>query len=102
MRNVATATRSECGMTESHVYNAIVSLLDANGVAYRAVHHEPTHTSEESARARGEEVRVGGKALLVKTEDMFRLFVLSAALKLDSAAVRAATYFGDRMPMRTE
>ena len=29
---------------------------------FREVHHEPTRTSEESARARGEELRVGGKA----------------------------------------
>jgi len=31
---------------------------------------------------------VGGKALVVKVDDMFRLFVLSAARKLDSAAVK--------------
>jgi Ala-tRNA(Pro) deacylase len=33
-------------------------------------------------------VRIGGKALLVKTGDYFRLFVLSAALKLDADAVK--------------
>ena len=31
---------------------------------------------------------IGGKALLLKVGDDFRLFVLSAALKLDSAALR--------------
>jgi len=31
---------------------------------------------------------VGGKALVVKVGDEFRLFVLSAALKFDSAAVK--------------
>ena len=31
---------------------------------------------------------MGGKALLVKTGEQFRLFVLSAVLKLDSAAVK--------------
>lgn len=61
-------------------------------VAFREVHHEPTRTSEESARARGEELRIGGKALLIKTDADFRLFVLSADRKLDSAAIRA--HFG--------
>ena len=37
---------------------------------------------------RGEDVRVGGKALLIKTGEEFRLFVLSASLKLDSAAIK--------------
>ena len=58
----------------------------------REAHHEPTRTSEESARARGEEMRVGGKALVVKVDDTFRLFVLSADRKLDSGAIKA--HFG--------
>jgi Ala-tRNA(Pro) deacylase len=62
--------------------------LAAEGVSFREVHHEPTRTSEESARARGEELRVGGKALLIKVDDVYRLFVLSADRKLDSAAVK--------------
>lgn len=62
--------------------------LRGNDVAFREVHHEPTRTSEESARARGEELRVGGKALLIKADNDFRLFVLSADRKLDSAAIR--------------
>jgi prolyl-tRNA editing enzyme YbaK/EbsC (Cys-tRNA(Pro) deacylase) len=62
--------------------------LMAEGVALREVHHEPTRTSEDSARARGEELKVGGKALLLKVDDAFRLFVLSAHRKLDSAAIK--------------
>jgi len=62
--------------------------LRAEGVPFREVHHEPTRTSEESARARGESLRVGGKALLIKVDEQFRLFVLSAEKKLDSGAIR--------------
>jgi Ala-tRNA(Pro) deacylase len=58
-------------------------------IRFREVHHEPTRTSEESARARGEELRVGGKALVIKVDDTFRLFVLSADRKLDSAAIKS-------------
>jgi Ala-tRNA(Pro) deacylase len=62
--------------------------LTAEGVLFREIHHEPTRTSEDSARARGEELRVGGKALLIKVDAVFRLFILSADRKLDSAAIK--------------
>ena len=62
--------------------------LRAQAIDFREVHHAPTFTSEESAKARGEDLRIGGKALLMKTGDVFRLFVLSASLKADSAALR--------------
>jgi Ala-tRNA(Pro) deacylase len=68
--------------------------LSEEGVSFREVHHEPTRTSEDSARARGEDMRVGGKALLIKVDDVYRLFVLSADRKMDSAAVKR--YFGAR------
>jgi len=71
------------------IFHTIRAWLQAESVAFREVHHEPTRTSEESARARGEELRVGGKALLIKVDAEFRLFVLSADRKLDSAAIRA-------------
>ncbi len=70
------------------VLDAICDLLDRESVDYRRVHHEPTYTSEESARVRGESVRIGGKAILMKTDDVFRLFVLSAALKVHSRAIK--------------
>jgi prolyl-tRNA editing enzyme YbaK/EbsC (Cys-tRNA(Pro) deacylase) len=69
-------------------FNAIVEWLRRENVSFRHVNHQPTFTSEESAAARGEPVQVGGKALVVKVGDEFRLFVLSAALKFDSAAVK--------------
>lgn len=70
------------------VFEAIRTLLDANDVDYRVVEHGPTRTSEESAAARGEELKVGGKALVLKVDDDFGLYVLSAATKLDSGALR--------------
>ena len=66
----------------------ILELLDREGVSYRQISHEPTRTSEDSARARGEALETGGKALLLKAGEYFALFVLSAALKLDSPAVK--------------
>jgi Ala-tRNA(Pro) deacylase len=70
----------------------IQAWLQRESVSFREVHHQPTRTSEESAQARGEDLRVGGKALLLRVDSEFRLFVLSADRKLDSAAIR--TVFG--------
>ena len=62
--------------------------LNAADISYREVEHEPTRTSEESAAARGEELRVGAKALLLRTDNVFQLLVLPADRKLDSTAIR--------------
>jgi prolyl-tRNA editing enzyme YbaK/EbsC (Cys-tRNA(Pro) deacylase) len=70
------------------VLDEIRAWLTRENAGFREAHHEPTRTSEESARARGEEMRVGGKALVVKVDDTFRLFVLSADRKLDSGAIK--------------
>ncbi len=62
--------------------------LHEAGIDFREVQHQPTRTSEESAAARGEPLNVGAKALLLKTDDVFQLFVLPADRKLDSTAIR--------------
>src|SRR5262249_13142580 len=48
----------------------------------------PTFTSEESAAARGEELGVGAKALLLMTDGRLNLFVIPADQKLDTAAIK--------------
>ncbi len=67
----------------------IRQLFKSAGIVAREVEHAPTATSEESAAARGEPLYVGAKALLLKTDELFRLFVLPADAKLDSAAVKS-------------
>lgn len=74
-------------MTNSTL-DQIRQLLDQHGIAYREVEHAPTTTSEASAQARGEPLEIGGKALVLKVDQMFGLFVFSAARRLDSDAVR--------------
>ena len=73
---------------DAHVLTAIRGLLRQRGVEFQELHHRPTYTSAESAHARGGDLRVGGKALLLKTDERFSLFVLSGAAKVDSAAIR--------------
>ena len=71
--------------------------LTAENAAFREVHHEATFTSEDSARARGEELRVGGKALLMRSGDTFALFVLPADRKADSGAIRRELQAGKKL-----
>lgn len=75
-------------------FDAIRTHLTAAGVPFRTVHHAPTRTSEASAAARGEALAAGAKALVLKVDGTFGLFVLSAARRLDGRAVRAR--FGAR------
>ncbi len=76
-------------MPDSPVLLSLCQFLDSHEIRFRKLDHEATKTSEESARVRGEPLEIGGKALLLKVQHDFRLFVFSAAWKLDSAAVRA-------------
>jgi Ala-tRNA(Pro) deacylase len=66
------------------------ALLDQGAAEYRVMEHEPTYTSEESARVRGVGMHAGAKALLVKGDDSFALLVLPADFALDSKSARAA------------
>jgi Ala-tRNA(Pro) deacylase len=76
------------------VLDRIRTWLLEQSVPFRELRHEPTLTSEDSARVRSEPIEIGGKALLLKVDDDFRLFVLSAALRVDSQAIR--DHFGAR------
>ena len=67
---------------------AIRCFLDKHSVPYREVHHEPTATSEASAVARGEDLAIGGKAIVMKVGDAYKLFVVSAALRIDSPSIK--------------
>jgi prolyl-tRNA editing enzyme YbaK/EbsC (Cys-tRNA(Pro) deacylase) len=70
------------------ILDAIRELLRTRGVPFEERRHLPTATSEESAKARNEPLGVGAKALLLRTDNDFRLFVLSADRKLDSKKVK--------------
>jgi Ala-tRNA(Pro) deacylase len=74
--------------TDLSVHDRLVRHLTESGVGFRQLHHEPTPTSADSARVRGEPIGSGAKALLLKTDDRFRLFVLPGDRRLDSASVK--------------
>ncbi|EDM80810.1 hypothetical protein PPSIR1_13043 [Plesiocystis pacifica SIR-1] len=70
------------------ILERIRELLTTHELPFCELHHPPTRTSRDSARERGEPLEIGGKALLIKVDDRFALFVLSAARRLDSKALR--------------
>lgn len=77
-------------MMSTDVLDRIREFLKAAGVPFVEKEHGPTFTSEESARARGEPLSVGAKALVIKTDEVYRLFVLPADRKVDSRAIKLA------------
>ena len=68
-------------------FDKLKSFLDENNVSYEYKEHEEVRTSEEAARARGEDIRIGAKAMILKADDKFIMLVLSAAKKIDSKKV---------------
>lgn len=72
------------------VFNSILAHLDAQGASYRRIRHEPTRTSEDSARVRGEPMSIGGKSLVLKAAGRFVVLVISAARRANSRGLRTA------------
>ncbi len=72
----------------STVFERILEFLKNRQISYRHIHHQPTYTCEESAKARSESLEIGAKALLMKVDDTYSLFVLSASKQLDSKKIK--------------
>jgi len=69
-------------------FSKLKSFLDENNISYEYKEHEEVRTSEEAAKARGEDIKIGAKAMILKADDRFIMFVLSAAKKIDSRRVK--------------
>lgn len=69
-------------------FDKIKSFLDANSVVYEFKEHEPVRTSEEAAAVRGEDIKIGAKALLLKADKNFIMVVISAAKRINSKALK--------------
>jgi prolyl-tRNA editing enzyme YbaK/EbsC (Cys-tRNA(Pro) deacylase) len=66
----------------------IKKFLEENNIHYEYKEHEEVHTSEEAARARGEDIKIGAKAMILKADSKFVMLVLSSAKKIDSKKVK--------------
>jgi Ala-tRNA(Pro) deacylase len=72
------------------VFDRLHERLQASGVAFTVLRHEPVYTSEQAAAVRAVPLASGAKALVLKAGDAFVLAVVPADRKLDSKKARPA------------
>lgn len=72
----------------STIFEKILEFFESRKIPYQHIHHQPAYTCKESAKARNESLDIGAKALLMKVDDSYSLFVLSASKKLDSKKIK--------------
>jgi Ala-tRNA(Pro) deacylase len=70
------------------IHAAIRQLLETNGVAFEEARHVPVYTVEDAASARGCPIEIGAKSIVLKTDSVFRLFVMSGATPMRSRLIR--------------
>ena len=66
------------------VFERIKALLDAGGIAYQVMDHEPVYTSHQAADVRGTTVEQGAKAMVMKADRRPVLVVLASHLRVDT------------------
>ena len=66
----------------------IQNLLKDKKIEFKEWHHEPVRTSEEAAKARGVDIKLGAKSLVLKADNRFIMCVLSAAKRIDSKRLK--------------
>jgi Ala-tRNA(Pro) deacylase len=72
------------------VFDRLHERLQAAGIAFTVLRHEPVYTSEQAAAVRGVPLASGAKALVLKAGESFVLAVVPADRKLDSKKARTA------------
>lgn len=73
---------------ERTVLERIKEYLESSEVKFSLEHHEPTFTSEQSALVRNDDIKEGAKAMVLKMDNTYKLFVLSAAKKIDTKSIK--------------
>ena len=71
-----------------NIFEKIKEILDKKDIKYSVKFHEPVYTSEQAAKVRGDSLKQGAKAIILKTGNGFVLVVLSAEKKIDSKKLR--------------
>ena len=70
------------------IFTTITELLDQYHFKYEVKEHPPTPTSEDSARERGEPLKIGAKALVLKADDTFLMAIVPGNRKIDSKKLK--------------
>jgi Ala-tRNA(Pro) deacylase len=69
-------------------FEKIKKILDKANLEYSVKHHEPVYTSGQAAEARGDKLKQGAKAIIMKANRDFVLIVISAEKKIDSKKLK--------------
>ena len=72
------------------VLERIRAFLNEHHVDFQVTSHRPVYTSTEAARVRGESLQSGAKALILKVDDGFALFVLPGDRRMNSKRIKRA------------
>ena len=75
-------------MSDQPVLRRILTFLDGASCPYELIEHGEVSTAREAAAARATDLDEGAKAILLKYDGDFGLFVLSAARQIRSALIR--------------
>ncbi|ELA41552.1 uncharacterized protein VICG_01416 [Vittaforma corneae ATCC 50505] len=73
----------------ARVLESIKNMLSDNKTIYKIDYHEPAGASKDVAKLRNERLEDGGKAMILKINDEFKLFVLSAAKIISFKKIKA-------------
>lgn len=72
----------------NEVFLKIKNLIEKNNFSYEVKEHPPTRTSEEAALYRDDDIKIGAKALIVKTDKEFVMLVISGNRKFNSKKLK--------------
>ena len=70
------------------IFEKIKEILDQANLEYFVKHHEPVYTSEQAAKIRGDKLKQGAKAIIMKANENFLLIVISAERKINSKKLK--------------
>ena len=73
------------------IKDQILQILEETKTPHKYMHHDPAETSEEVAKIRGTDPKIGAKALMIKSKQKYYQIVIPATLKLDSRKFRDAS-----------
>lgn len=86
-------------MTGQDCVDQIIKLLQENNITFQLWEHEPTPTSEDSARVRGTDPKQGRKAMILRGKKSGKriMIVITSDLKIDMKKVK--TYFNEEFEL---
>ena len=70
------------------IFEKIKKILNQANLKYSVKHHEPVYTSEQAAKIRGDKLKQGAKAIIMKANGNFVLIIISGEKKINSKKLK--------------